>query len=190
MSLIYLIYAFLFALTLGIRTYYSRKYKPDQDSLSKGPIYDRVLLALIGLATLFPFVYIFIGFPAFGDYELSENVQFMGLVFFSGVPYYLYRSHQDLAENWNPEVGRNAENSLITSGIYAKVRHPMYSTFLLWGVSHLFIFPNLIIAPMLLVLMILFLPQRIKREEAFLLELYAEYEEYKKKSYALIWRLI
>ena len=190
MNLIYLIYAFLFALTLGIRTYYSRKYKPDQESISQGSLYDRILLGLIGLATLFPFVYIFTGFPAIGNYSLAENLQFLGLVLFSGVPYFLYRSHQDLAENWNPEVGRNKENSLITSGIYAKVRHPMYSTFLLWGVSHLFIFPNLFVAPMLLILMVLFLPQRIKREEVFLKELYPEYEGYMKKSYALIWRLI
>ena len=190
MKLIYLIYAFLFALTLGIRTYYSRKYKPDQESISKGSLYDRILLGLIGLATLFPFVYMFTGFPSLGNYQLSENIQFLGLVLYTGVPYFLYRSHQDLAENWNPEVGRNKENSLITSGIYAKVRHPMYSTFLLWGVSHLLIFPNLIVAPMLLILMILFLPQRIKREEAFLKELYSDYEGYMENSYALIWRLI
>ena len=38
-----------------------------------------------------------------------------------------WRSHADLGRNWSPGLEVREDHSLITRGVYARIRHPMYA---------------------------------------------------------------
>ncbi|MEM8788896.1 MAG: protein-S-isoprenylcysteine O-methyltransferase, partial [Pseudomonadota bacterium] len=38
-----------------------------------------------------------------------------------------WRSHADLGRNWSPQLELRQTHRLISSGIYARIRHPMYA---------------------------------------------------------------
>ena len=88
-----------------------------------------------------------------------------------------------LAGNWDAGYGQPKIKKLVTWGIYAKIRHPLY-----WGINitliglsliHL----NLILSVISLIIVIYFF-SRMRAEDAFLLnQLGAEYSDYKKKTW-------
>jgi protein-S-isoprenylcysteine O-methyltransferase Ste14 len=77
------------------------------------------------------------------------------------------------------------QGTLISSGAYRYIRHPMYTAVLLvcWGL--VFITPNLLsvgLCGLLVIVLIL----KIKREEALLLVAYPDYSQYRQSTGALI----
>ncbi|CAE7364770.1 unnamed protein product [Symbiodinium natans] len=47
--------------------------------------------------------------------------------------YLFWRSHADLGRNWSPTTELREDHTLTTSGVYSKVRHPMYTS--LWIIN-------------------------------------------------------
>jgi len=87
-------------------------------------------------------------------------------------------------------VAINEKQNLIQNGVYKHIRHPMYTSHLLWGIGNALVFANWIVGPAMLIAFILFLPQRIKREEKLLIEEFgSKYEDYIKKTGALFLKL-
>jgi len=190
MESIELIYLASFIIVTGIRKYYTAKFKPDREQEKKSSILDKILLGLIGIAMLLPLLIIWIDLFPFANYQSIEVLRWAGLAIFVLGIYLLYRSHSDLGKNWNSQVAINKKQNLIQNGVYKGMRHPMYTAHLLWGIGNALVFTNWIVGPAMLITVILFLPQRIKREEKLLLEEFGtEYEDYMKKTGALISKL-
>ena len=122
----------------------------------------------------------------FANYTTNSLLQWLGIIIFYMGVFLLYQSHSDLGKNWNPEVALNEKQILIHKGVYKRIRHPMYTAHVLWAIGNTLIFSNWIVGPAMLVTTILFLPQRIKREERFLIEVFGEeYTNYIKKTGSL-----
>jgi protein-S-isoprenylcysteine O-methyltransferase Ste14 len=82
-----------------------------------------------------------------------------------------YIARRDLAEAWSPTS--EAGDKLVTSGIYGRIRHPVYASLILFLTGALLI--GLSAATLLFfVLFIAALAVRISREEKFLLERFGE----------------
>lgn len=183
MGLISILYFIGFILITGVRTYFSIKNKPPKGLDVQFPLVERLFLGLTGVGMIIPLVYLAKDWFSFADYPRIPVLQWIGLAVFFFSSWVLYRSHADLGKNWTPEVAIQEGQSLITSGIFKHMRHPMYASHLYWGIAQVLIFPNWIVGPFLLIAVILLLSQRIGREEAMMMEQFGEeYESYKKRT--------
>jgi len=94
-----------------------------------------------------------------------------------------YNAINNLGNNYYPQIG--PEKKLITSGIYSKIRHPIYLSALLlgFGIYSLWAFNILIYTfPLLLISVII----KVEQEDKYLTNRFKEYKNYKKNSYKLI----
>lgn len=89
------------------------------------------------------------------------------------------RSHKDLGKNWSVTLEVREGHQLVTQGVYAHVRHPMYASFLLWGITQALLIPNWIAGPAGLVAVLALYAVRQSREEAMMRETFgADYDAY------------
>lgn len=104
---------------------------------------DRLLLVIssIGLGVI-PFVYVFTGEPKFAGYDVSPLQAFIGTLFM-GAALILFRlTHKHLGRNWSVTLDMRMTHTLVDTGIYAHVRHPMYSAFWLLALAQAALLPN------------------------------------------------
>ena len=96
-----------------------------------------------------------------------------------------------LGKNWSDTPRMIKEQSLITSGPYQFVRHPIYTAFILILGSTLLIAANWLIGLAWLGMTILELASRIQFEEGLMLEYFGDpYREYMKRTGRLLPKLI
>ena len=83
---------------------------------------------------LFPAALLITGFPRFADFgDLGLLPVVFGSVVTVAALYLFWRSHADLGRNWSPTTELREDHTLTTSGVYSKVRHPMYTS--LWIIN-------------------------------------------------------
>lgn len=98
----------------------------------------------------------------------------LGIVPMIGSLWLFWRAHHDLGSNWSPTLEIGVEQTLVTTGIYARIRHPMYTSQALLAVAQLLLMPNWLAGPAgLLVFAALYL-LRVPREEHLLREHFGE----------------
>ena len=132
---------------------------------------------------LYPKLLVFLQFSLMGLMLLfSQGVSFIGvLIFLVGAIIGLFALTHNRLGNFNiqPKMKENAK--LITTGIYAYIRHPMYLSVLLMMLGVFIGSPSMVEALFLLLLTIV-LVLKAKREESIWLKETKEYVEYKKRT--------
>lgn len=95
-------------------------------------------------------------------------------------------ARRTLADNWSAVPELKKQHSLVTSGIYSYIRHPIYTGMLCMGFGTLLVYPVVQAAAFCLILLIMFL-SRIPREERLMSKTFPkEYPSYRKRTKALI----
>ncbi len=149
---------------------------------------EKILLgiSLTGLGII-PCVYVATGFPRFADYPFQPVLAWLGASAFLASLLLFYRVHRQLGRNWSDSLEVRDRHTLVTSGIYALVRHPMYSAFFLWGLAQALLLPNWVAGPSgLLGFGTLFL-FRVGQEERLMLDTFGgEYRAYMNRTKRLI----
>ncbi|GAA6623791.1 protein-S-isoprenylcysteine O-methyltransferase [Scytonema sp. NUACC26] len=98
-----------------------------------------------------------------------------------------WRAHHDLGQNWSPTLQIRAGHTLISNGVYQYIRHPMYTSVLLWCVAQALLLPNWIAGFSGLMSFSIACTTRIDREERMLLDRFGEeYEAYKQSTKRLV----
>lgn len=88
--------------------------------------------------------------------------------------------HYSLGKNWSAVIAVRRDHELVTSGLYAVARHPMYTVFLLQVPAVFLTCGNLMVTGTLLVLTV-YVVGRYKEEEGKLEELFGEqYRRYRR----------
>lgn len=100
-----------------------------------------MVVSALGLGYI-PFVWIFTDFLDAFNYE--QNVAFMIIgALLLLVSLWLFRlTHKALGKMWSHSLDLREGHRLVTSGIYEKVRHPMYTAFWVWAIGAAFLVPN------------------------------------------------
>ena len=161
------IWLVLLIIILIVRKIHERK-AGKQFSLKGTPIVEVTLMALWGVAAaVLPFFYIFSNWLNLANYpfKMSSIFGFVGAILFLFSIWLLHRSHTDLGKMWSMTVEPNSEKKLVTNGVYKRIRHPMYSAHLLWGIAQFLLLPNLIAGPLALLIFFTVIKLRIPREE-------------------------
>jgi protein-S-isoprenylcysteine O-methyltransferase Ste14 len=81
-------------------------------------------------------------FLSFADRPFVPALAWLGAFVFAASLWLFYRTHKDLGRNWSVSLDIRESHKLITTGVYALVRHPMYSAFWLWAVAQALLLPN------------------------------------------------
>jgi protein-S-isoprenylcysteine O-methyltransferase Ste14 len=135
-------------------------------------------LALIGAVIL-------LGRPGLGSLPPATPIGWAGFVIGAAAivvgAWLVIRAVADLGGSLTAMPRPRADSRLVQSGIYARIRHPIYAGLMLasMGWSALTLSVAAFGAALLLVA---FLDAKARREEAWLLERYDAYEDYRRRS--------
>jgi protein-S-isoprenylcysteine O-methyltransferase Ste14 len=156
----------------------------------KGGLEIGLLIGALSGTTLIPLVWLLSPVFKFADYPLHPVLYVLGLVVMVPGLWLFHRSHTDLGTNWSVTLQMREDHALVTSGVYARIRHPMYTSMFLLGIAQVLFLPNWIVGPAYLVGFGAAYIFRVKHEERMMLDRFSsEYEEYMRRSGRLIPRL-
>ncbi len=178
----------------GCAAYYIIRY-PHQRRSRKTPVTDRrgrirdQMLMVISYSGLFvvPLIYVLTGEPKFADYAFHPIQAWIGTLVLAAGMALLYRTHRDLGRAWSITLEIRDQHTLVTRGIYERLRHPMYAAFWLWAISQALLLPNWIAGLSGLVGFGALFFARVGHEERMMLEAFGdEYRAYMARTYRLI----
>ena len=138
--------------------------------------------ALSGLGIV-PCVYLATHFPRFADYPFVPVMNYLGIAVDLACLWLLHRTHRDLGHNWSVSLDLRERHTLVTTGIYRSVRHPMYAGFWLMALAQVLLLPNWIAGPAGLVGFAILFFGRVRREEEMMISAFGdEYRTYMRRT--------
>ena len=156
---------------------------------------EQGLLAGLSVAgLLLPLIYSVTPWLDFADYRLAPRAKaragWIGALLLAAAVWLFGRAHRDLGTNWSPSLEIGAQQTLITSGVYRRIRHPMYTSQGLWGLAQALLLPNWIAGPGGLLAFLAFYVVRVPQEERMMLEHFgAAYRAYSAQTGRVLPRL-
>ncbi len=169
-----------FIAVCAIRVHFMQLVKQNKVVDGRTTAQEKFLLILTFFGMfLLPLVGIFTPWFEFASYDLPDWTGWVGTVVFMVAIWLFWRSHIDLGLNWSASLDIRENHTLVESGVYKYIRHPMYAAFWLWGIAQALVVHNWIYG---LSYIVSFLPMyllRIPQEEQMMLDTFGEqYQEY------------
>jgi protein-S-isoprenylcysteine O-methyltransferase Ste14 len=168
---------------------------PYQRRASRVPVWksargtrERLLLgaATFGLG-LIPIFYVATGFPGFAERRFLPGMAYAGTLLFVVALWLFHRAHRDLGRNFSVSLDIRDDHRLVTNGVYARIRHPMYLAFWLWAVAQAALLPNWFAGLAGIVGFGLLYFGRIEQEERLMLETFGdEYRTYMSRTARIV----
>lgn len=147
-------------------------------SLLNGREWALLASATFGLF-LIPAAYVLTGFPASLDRPFIPALAWLAVVPLVAALWLFRRSHVDLGKNWSVTLKIREQHALVKDGVYRHIRHPMYASFFLLGVSQFLLLPNWLAGTSGLVGVGILFGFRQSREEQMMLDVFGdEYRSY------------
>ncbi len=138
--------------------------------------------SLTGLGIV-PCIYVATHVPRFADYPFMPVASYLGIAVDIGALWLFYRTHRDLGHNWSVSLDLRERHTLVTTGIYATVRHPMYAGFWLMAVAQALLLPNWVAGFAGLVGFGILFFGRVRREEEMMITAFGdEYRVYMRRT--------
>jgi len=113
-------------------------------------------------------------FRGFADYTFSPVQAYLGIAVWVGALWLFYRTHRDLGPNWSVSLDLRERHTLVTTGVYAWIRHPMYAGFWLMALAQFLLLPNWVAGPAGLVGFGILFFGRVRREEEMMLAAFGD----------------
>lgn len=126
-----------------IRYPHERRSRKTPVARRAGGLHDKLLMCttITGMGII-PLVFVFLEVPAFADYTPSLLQSALGVATLAGALVLFYLTHKQLGRFWSVTLNTRESHKLIDTGLYAYVRHPMYSGFWLLALSQALLLPN------------------------------------------------
>ncbi len=127
----------------AIRWQPNRKSLKTEKITTARPLKERfsMVISSLGLGYI-PAVWIFTDFLNGFDYQPNWLLVIVGSLLLIGTLRLFRLTHKALGKMWSHSLDLREDHKLVTHGIYAKVRHPMYAAFWLWAIGAAFLLPN------------------------------------------------
>jgi protein-S-isoprenylcysteine O-methyltransferase Ste14 len=171
-----------------IRFPYQRENKQNKIVHDRKTTQEKILLLLVFVGMIIlPLVYVLSPWLNFANYRLPVWANWLGVIAFAVALWLFWRSHRDLGKNWSPTLEVREGHTLVNSGVYQTIRHPMYTAVWLWCVAQALLLPNWIAGLAGLVSFGVMYALRIRNEEQMMLEQFGdEYKAYAQQTKRLI----
>lgn len=170
-----------------IRRYILRK-NPSRKAITSVNTDRELLMYRMGVGLfILPLIYGLTTWLDFAHFSLPLWVRWIGLGISVVGVMVLLLSHQALGRNWTGQLHIQEQHTLVVSGIYCFVRHPMYLSFLLAGIGTLLLSANWFISlPQLVWFWVMYLG-RVRHEEQMMLDAFGEqYQTYMRSTGRLL----
>jgi protein-S-isoprenylcysteine O-methyltransferase Ste14 len=130
----------VYVVTRGVFVYLAK----DNESMDRRVgLQEKLLLpAMLATSLLFPVIYLFTPLFSFANYELPHWVHSCGLLSMIVGLWLFWRSHVDLGVNWSPTLEMRKGHEIVNRGVYARIRHPMYSAIWLFSIAQALLLNN------------------------------------------------
>ena len=167
-----------------IRYPFQRRAKRLGVARSVGGTQDRVLLVVAAVGQfLFPAFYALTGTPAFADYAFSAVQAWAGVLVLAAALLLFRLTHKQLGKNWSISLELREKQTLVTDGLYGYVRHPMYSSFILFAIAQALLLQNWVAGPIGLAAIAILFFLRVPREEEMMIETFGQaYRDYMQRT--------
>ena len=178
-----------------VRMPYDRQSRTISKTDRRVTLSERILLAGLSVTMLLiPGIYGLTPWLNFANYNWTPATSALvgsgGVALLTAAIWLFWRSHRDLGTNWSPSLEIGTRQTLITHGIYRAIRHPMYTSQLLWCIAQALLLHNWIAG---LAGSAAFLPLylvRIPREERMMLDHFGDrYQAYCERTGRIVPRL-
>jgi protein-S-isoprenylcysteine O-methyltransferase Ste14 len=177
------------ALGLAIRWYFKSKAPTESVDARQSAREARAYALVLG-SYLVMFVYVLSPLIDFAHVPLPAGVRWLGAALMLASGGLLYWTHATLGRNWSGVLEIRKEHRVISEGPYARVRHPMYTSFFLSGLGALLLSANWLLGLVNLGVVAWMYFGRVDAEEAMMLEHFGdEYRAYMKKTGRLFPRI-
>lgn len=149
---------------------------------------ERVLLILVGIGTqVLPALQLVTGLFAFADRPGSQIALGFGTIALLLGLWLFWRSHVDLGRNWSVTLEVREAHKLVTHGVYARIRHPMYTAIFLICIAQALLISNWIAGPAAVIAFGIMCYARIPLEEKMMAERFGEdFDTYRKMTSMLV----
>lgn len=117
--------------------------------------------------------------------QVPSIQQIMGIVLGIAGFATVLMSYRALGRNFRVYAAPRRSGTLVTSGIYSKVRHPMYIGVILMFLGYLLFFGSLFSVPLWLAFSVLYIVKSMK-EEQILANRFPDYDDYRKRTWKFI----
>ncbi len=177
---------FLVALVIyvGIRKHFMTRQAFADVTVNAVDSRDRALIAGMGITViLLPVLFLLSPLFGFADYDLPFLGRCVGAGIIAISLWLFWRSHADLGVNWSSSLEIRKEHALVTHGVYARMRHPMYTSIWLWCLGQGLMLPNVLVgwAPTLCFAVMYF--TRVGREEGMMRDEFGDaYQAYERRT--------
>ncbi|MEM7125973.1 MAG: protein-S-isoprenylcysteine O-methyltransferase [Chloroflexota bacterium] len=179
-----ILYVLTMVITTVIRSPYEKRNKENKIASDHKDQQEQILLMLVLLGMmLIPLIFIFTPLLSFADYALPVWALIVGVLVMATGLWLFWRSHADLGQNWSVSLEIRDEHTLVTNGVYQRVRHPMYSAIWLLALGQPLLLHNWIAGfGSIFAFGIMYL-LRVPIEERMMLEQFGEqYQQYMAKT--------
>lgn len=182
------------AWVIGVVAWYVIRYPFERRAKRSRVVSDRrsasekigLAVALFGLAIV-PGFYVATGIPEAADYSTSVWAIGLGAVIFAAALWVFRRSHKELGRNWSITLEIRERHKLVSTGPYALIRHPMYTSFLLMGIGQAFLLANWVAGAAGIIGFAVLFFLRVEKEERMMLENFGpEYRAYMERTRRII----
>ncbi|MEL6205187.1 MAG: protein-S-isoprenylcysteine O-methyltransferase [Pseudomonadota bacterium] len=110
----------------------------------------------------------------FASYPVPVGVALAGALLALPTLWLFWRSHADLGRNWSPVLELREGHGLVTHGVYARVRHPMYAAIFAMTLVQFVFLGNWLAGPAGYVAFLLLYLDRIGPEEEMMAKTFGE----------------
>ena len=137
-----------------------------------------------------PLLYVFSPVFSFADYSIPLGIGVLGVVVLVVANWLFWKSHKDLGDNWSPTLEIREKHTLVTKGIYRRIRHPMYLSIWLLVIAQAMILPNYFAGFAGLIAFGILYFQRVSKEERMMRQEFGDaYEHYLQRTGRLLPKL-
>lgn len=179
-----------------VRAYHHRKAETGGGKIEyreKNLKAIRLMRGVGGIVFLSAFVSYFVAphFVGWAAIPLPGELRWAGLALgYANLPL-LWWIEATLGRNFNTTLHLRKGHTLVTTGPYRWVRHPMYTSLFIFTIALLFASANWLIGLPLVLSLIAIVVNRIDREEALMIETFGdEYHKYMKRTGRFFPRLV
>lgn len=164
-----------FTITFVIRFPHAQANKANQIASSAHDLSERILLPIMFLSMMvMPLVTIATPYVDFAAYSLPSWVVVPAVVLQLAFWWLFWRSHVDLGRNWSPGLETRHEHRIVETGVYKRIRHPMYAAIWLQALSQPLLVHNWLGGAFILIAFAAMYFIRVPREEAMLVERFGD----------------
>ena len=172
---------------IAIRAPHGQRSRGLKVATSRKGALEVALLVLASVGFFVPLIWIASGLLSFADFPLHLAPLVAGVACLAAGLWLFHRSHADLGTNWSVTLEIREQHRLVTGGVYRRIRHPMYSSLLLYSIGQLLALPNWLAGPSYLLTFGTLFLLRFHAEEAMLLERFGdEYRAYMSRTKRLV----